>query len=445
MPAEAACPISGVDRALSSYINSRDDTLRIRRTLSRYLAASFRPVNHATQDQHVNHECPQGFSATNANPPGLKDSRISYLHALRMRSQAEAKHRELQASLEDLQNQHVDENPILSQSEYDNESARGYISLLRQRRKLAELNVVQESLEKLLGAKPFNHSNDPRDYIQEAIGEQPDLPAERLEQITQPEDNQNPIFKLEQEVLEARLRMDRASAKKKQAYAVARDQPGLHEQVQALERARSEIVEWIQGELAKMEEDSIFLEDASPIKRPVQEKTPLDLDTAEVHIRTSYDQYVACRVKLIEAYESFNMPLPKGVESGSEGNTQETSRSNEDAKSVMPVAKIFPYLPLLARSAQNERSLLQQTVFLQSQFAGSDQELEEGLLRLSGESHLLPAGSRDASAWGKVAMDAESVTEKVVEEHMYESRQEVSSISAIVDICSLHSKVLASV
>lgn len=445
MPAEAACPISGVDRALSSYINSRDDTLRIRRTLSRYLTASFRPVNHATQDQHVNHECPRGTSATNTNPPGLKDSRISYLHALRAKSQAETKLRELQVSLEDLQNQHVDENPILSQSEYDNESARGYISLLRQRRKLAELNVVQESLEKLLAAKPSNRPNDPRDYIQETIGEQPDLPAERLEQISQPEDNQNPIFKLKQEVLEARIRMDRASAKKKQAYAVARDQPGLQEQVHALERARNEIVEWIQDELAKMEEDSVFLEDASPIKRPVQEKTPLDLNTAEIRIRTSYDQYVASRVRLINAYESFNVSLLKDNESRSECTTQGTSGSNDDTKPVMPVAKISPHLPVLARSAQNERSLLQQTVFLQSQLAASDQELEEALLRLSGESHLLPAGSKDASAWGKAAMEAESATEKAVEEHLHESRQEVSSISAIVDICSLHSKVLASV
>ncbi|KAF2626853.1 hypothetical protein BU25DRAFT_411385 [Macroventuria anomochaeta] len=445
MPAETACPISGVDRALSSYINSRDDTLRIRRTLSRYLTSSLRPVSHATQTQHVNHECPQSVSATSTNPPGLKDSRIAYLHALRAKTQAETKHRELQASLEDLRNRHIDENPTLPQPDHDDESTRGYINLLRQRRKLAELNVVQDSLEKLLSAKPPNQHHDPRDHVQEVIGEQPDLPAERLEQIAQPEDNQNSIFKLKQEVLEARSRMDRANIARKQANSVVRDQPGLQDQVRALERARNEIVEWIQGELAKMEEDSVFLEDASPIKRSVQADTAVDLESAEARIRASYDQYTSARVGLIRSYGSLNEPLHENSKTESDDTTKDLSESRKDTKLVKPITKLLPHLPLLARSAQNERSLLQQAVYLQSQLAASDQELEEALLRLSGESHLLPAGSKNASVWGKVATEVESATETFVKEHLQESRKEVSSISAIVDLCSLQSKVLASV
>lgn len=445
MPAETACPISGVDRALSSYINTRDDTLRIRRTLSCYLTASVRPVNHATQNQHVNHECPQNISATSTVPPGLKESRIAYLHALRAKSQAETKHRELQASLEDLRMRHIDENPTLSQSDHDDESTRGYINLLRQRRKLAELNVIQESLERLLSAKPSNYHHDPRDRVQEVLGEQPDLPAERLEQISQPEDNQSSIFKLKQEVLEARARMDRANVARKQARSGASDRPGLREQVRALERARIEIVEWMQGELAKMEEDSVFLEDASPIKRSAQNNIPLDLESVEARIRASYDQYTSARIQLIESYSSLNEPLRENGKLESNDTSKDHTESQKDVKLVRPITKLLPHFPLLVRSAQNERSLLQQAVFLQSQLVASNRELEEALLRLSGESHLLPAGSKDASAWGRVATEAEAVTKTFVEEHLQESRQEVSSISAIVDLCSLQSKVLASV
>lgn len=432
-----------MDRALSSYINSRDDTLRIRRTLSRYLASSLRPVKNATQNQHVNHECPQSISATSTNPPGLKDSRIAYLHALRARNQAETKHRELQASLEDLRNRHIDENPTLPQSDHDDESTRGYITLLRQRRKLAELNVVQESLEKLLSAKPSNQHHDPRDRVQETIGEQPDLPAERLEQITQPEDNQSSIFKLKQEVLEARRRMDQANIARKQATNAVRDQPRLQEQVHALEKARNEIVEWMQGELAKMEEDSVFLEDASPIKRSVQEEAPIDLESAEARIRASYDRYTAARIALIDSYGSLAEPLRKSNKAETDGTAKGSVDNGMDITLVKPITKLLPHLPLLARSAQNERSLLQQAVYLQSQLAASDRELEEALLRLSGESHLLPAGLKDASAWSKVAVETESATEACVKEHLQQSRQEVSSISAIVDLCSLQSKVLA--
>ncbi|KAF3001445.1 hypothetical protein E8E13_008033 [Curvularia kusanoi] len=445
MPAETACPISGIDQALASYINSRDETLRIRRALSRYLTSSLRPVDHTTQDQHVNHECPQGITATSTNPPGLKGSRTAYLHALRAKSQAEARHAELQASLEDVQRRHIDDSPTLSRSTQDDEVTQNYITLLRQRRKVAELGVVQEAIEKLLDAKPTTQHHDPRDHIQQILGEQPDLPAERLEQITQTEVDQTSMFRLKQEVLEARSRMEKASSARKQANSTMRDQSGLQEQVRALEKARNELVEWMQGELAKMEEDSVFLEDASPIKHSRQDDSLVDLSQAETCVRASYERYIETRSEVIKAYESLIQPLSKDDKAGAEDTTTAASEDPKNTKLSRPVTKLLPHLPQLARSAQNERSLLQQAVYLQNQLAASDQELEEALLRLSGESHLLPAGSKAASDWGRVASEAEAATELTVKEHLQGSRHEVSSISAIVDLCSLQGKVLTSV
>ncbi|KAJ4990244.1 hypothetical protein SVAN01_04335 [Stagonosporopsis vannaccii] len=444
MPAETACPVSGVDRALSAYINSRDDTLRIRRTLSRYLVSSLRPVAQATQEQHVNHECPYSISAASTNPPGLKGSRADYLHALRKKSQAESKHQELQASLEELRNRYVDENPTLPQSDKDDESTRGYINLLRQRRKLAEFNVIQESLEKLLCAKPSSQHHDPRVQVQEVIGEQPDLPAENLEQISQPRDDQSSMFALKQEVLEARSQMDQANSARQQAINSARDPYGLREQVHALEKARNVMVEWMHGELAKMEEDSVFLEDASPIKRSTQESAPLDIDSAEARVRDSYDRYTLARVKLITTYESLTEPLSDNgtIESNDSLKSPSLTESSTETKLVRPITKLLPHLPHFARSAHNERSLLEQVVYLEGQLAASDQELGEALLRLSGESHLLPARSKDASTWGTVATEAERATVSLVRDRLRESHHEVSSIDAVADLCSLQSKVL---
>lgn len=440
-----ACPISGVDQALSSYINSRDETLKIRRTLSRYLTSSFRPVNHATQDQHVNHECPRSVTATNTNPPGLKGSRIAYLQALRAKSQAEVRHAELQASLEDMRRHHIDDNPTLSHSDQDDKPTRSYVSLLRQRRKVAELGVIQEALEKLLNAKPSVQHRDPRDHIHEVIGEQPDLPAERLEQIAQSEVNQTSIFKVKQEVLDARSHMNRANNARTQSNNTVHEQPGLQQQVYALEKARTEIVEWMQGELAKMEEDSVFLEDASPLKRPRQEDTPVDLKSAEARVRVSYDQYISSRIEMIKAYESLTERLPEIDRADFTGTTLSLSETPRDTGLARSITKLLPHLSHLARCAENERSLLQQAVYLQNQLAASGQELEEALLRLSGESHLLPAGSKEAGDWGKIATEAELATETVVKEQLQGSRQEVSSISAIVDLCSLQGRVLTSV
>ncbi|USP76930.1 hypothetical protein yc1106_04204 [Curvularia clavata] len=458
MPAQTACPISEVDRALSAYINSRQDTLRIRRTLSKYLTSSLRPVNPATQLQHLNHECPQNLSAANTNPPGLKDSRLDYLQALRARAKAQAKHRELQASLEQLRTRHVDDNPTQPESDHDDNVTHGYVSLLRQRRRHAELQVIQESLEKLFNVKPSTASSDPRDLVKRTIGEQPDVPAERLEHLSQTDDDQAWIFKLKQEVLEARERMERAQAAKVKAQNESQSAPTptLQSQVYALEQARNELIEWVQGELGKLEEESIFLEDASPIKRPAKSgaattdtaSSALDPALATSRIQASYDKYTAARARLVEAHTSLQNPVPVSEnDSPTENNNSAPIAENATStcsKPTNPISKLLPYLPHLTYIATNERALTQHTVYLAAHLAAADQEAQEALMRLSGESHLLPAagGSREAAAWARTAAEAEAATEQLVKERLEESRKEISSVTTIVDLCSLQSKVL---
>lgn len=442
MPAPISCPIFEVDKTLSSYIHSREDTLRIRRTLSKYLTASLRPVTSATQNQHVNHECPLDLSVAGTNPPGLKDSRLAYLHALRARNQAQARYNELQVSLEDLQHRHVDENPTQAEPNFDHGTTQDYVSLLRQRRRFAELQIIQESIEKLLNVKPNDAPKDPRVLVKETVGEQPDLPAERLEQLSQPEDDQVWIFKLKQEVVEARAAMDRANAARKQAQGELRELPSLQAQVYALECARNELAEWIHVELAKMEEESVFLEDASPMKRSTGTPPTIDLDAAEECVQNSYNRYTASRAALLDSYASLQQPPQLTKDQTNKTKSPVTSPSGVQGQ-AMPMTKIFPHLPHLTRCAVNERSLLQQSVHLQAQISSADQEMEESLLRLSGESHLLPSGSKNVDAWSKTASGAEAATENFVKERLQESRQEVSSISKIVELCSLQSKVLA--
>lgn len=84
-------------------------------------------------------------------------------------------------------------------------------------------------------------------------------------------------------------------------------------------------------------------------------------------------------------------------------------------------------------------------MFLAAHLAAADQEAREALLRLSAESHLLPAGSQEAAAWGKAAADAEAATELLVREKLHESRKEVAGVAMVVELCSLHSRVLDAV
>ncbi|KAF2035947.1 hypothetical protein EK21DRAFT_53648 [Setomelanomma holmii] len=444
MPATTPCPILEVDRALSSCINSREETLKIRRTLLKYLTASLRPVSVETKSQHLSHESPHGISAVSTNPPGLKGFRLDYLLALRARHQAQAKHRKLQAALKDMQQRHIDENPPQSQADYDNGSTQGYVTLLRQRRRQAELQVVQGSLEKLLLARPSHSPQDLRTLVEESIGQQSSLPAERLDQLSQAQDDQTYLFKLKQEVLDARSSLDRAKAARTDAQAKSHQLPRLQQQVFALECARDEIVEWVQLELAKMEEDSVFLEDASPIKRPVNDAKQFNMESAEERVRNAYDEYMKARARLVQNYTNLQQSpvMPEDEQRAAQNDGPKELPAN--AQQQMTIAKLLPHFPHLTQVANAERSLLQQSVYLQNQISSADQIIEEALLRLSGESHLLPAGSKDVAAWGKTAMDAEVSTNEFAKQRLGASHQEISNVSTIVELCSLQSKVLSS-
>ncbi|KAF2682463.1 hypothetical protein K458DRAFT_307321 [Lentithecium fluviatile CBS 122367] len=446
MPAPTPCPVSEIDRTLSPFVNSRDETLKIRRTLSKYLTAGLRPVNAATQNQHLNHECPAGCSVVATNPPGLQNSRKSYLNAIRARVAVQKRHEELQASLEQLQNRNALESPVEVDSGYDGEVTRSYVALLRQRRRFAELQVIQESLEKLLDASPVHGSEDLKNHVKNAIGEQPNLPAERLDRLTEPQNDSSSILKVKKEVLEARSAMDQAKAARIGAQSASRATPSLQEQVYALGCARQEIVEWLQDELVKMEEESGFIEDASPVKRPIEEASAPHLASSESRIRECYNRYTAARSIAIVSHESIQRPPIKNAAKVGDYNRQPDSRSQngEPLRPARIMTKVLPHLSHLARCDTSERSLLQQAVYLQTQIALADEETSDALLRLSGESHLLPSGTKGIGAWGKTSADIEALNEEFVRARLQDSREEINIISRIVDLCSWQSKVLSS-
>jgi hypothetical protein len=450
MSALTTCPVPEIDKTLSPYIRSRQDTLRIRRALSKYLTANLRPVNSATQNQHLNHECPLDYSGVNVKPPDIKQTRLTYLLSLQARLQAEARHREIQSSLEELQARHVVETPTQVDSAYDNEVTRSYVSLLQQRRRYAELQTVRDALEKLLNANLLNQPKKPKILVQESIGEQPGLPAERLEIFAQGQEDDSWAFKLKKEVLEAKASMDRANAARVEAQKAYCETPSLQRQVQALSHARNEMVEWVEDELSKMNEESEFLEDASPVKKHNGQTPFLEMASVEIQVQTCYSKYITSRSNLVEAHESMQQnqqqPGIAGTDSlaTSTNPPQYSTRTNAASNPTGAIARIIPLLPSLAQIAGNERSLLQQAVYLQAQLSSADEEITDSLSRLSGESHLIPSGSKGIAAWGRIAMQVEAVTEEFAKTQLQESQLEINSINTVIDLCSLQSKVLSS-
>jgi len=435
------CPISDVDRALSPYVHSREETLRIRRTLTKYLVASIRPVNVLTQTQHSNQEVPQALSAVGTNPPGLKGTRAVYLDAIRANKAARTKLQSIQVSLKEEQQRHVIEAPA---DESHHEATQSYIALLRLRRQVAELNVIKESLEKLLNASPIVGIRDLRERVTDSIGEQPNLPVERLESLSHSKHDDSLILQLKKEVLEARSSMEEAKAARSKAHATARAMPGMKAQVYALSRAREEIVEWVQQELAKLEEESGFIEDTSPIKHSAAVSG--DQDTmSESLIQSCYTQYTASRSAAIHLHQSIQKPTETHSvksERSQVTSPQPSTHEPENKPVSLSTTSLLPYLPHLMRADTNERDLLLQAVHLQSQMTLADEEANDSLSRLSGESHLLPSGSKGIESWGKMATQLEDSNENGIKQRLQGSRTQINSITTIVDLCSLQSQVL---
>jgi hypothetical protein len=304
--------------------------------------------------------------------------------------------------------------------------------------------VIQDSLERLLNAKPVNSHKEPKILVKEAVGEQPDLPAERLEQLSQGSQNDNSLLRLKKEVLEAKANLDHAKAAQSDAQRRSQSSPVLAQQVYALTHARDELVTWVESELAKMNEESELLEDASPVKRWPHEPTSSDLGSSEIQIRSVYNAYTEARLSIINAYRSVQRPGPSDTHgSHNQIGTQKDTTSPTSLGSFPTIAKILPHLPHIAMTSKNERSLIQQSLYLQSRLASADDEISESLLRLAEESHLLSSGQKELKVWGKTAVQSDGVTSEFVLARLAEIHQEVTKLRVTRELSSLHSKMLA--
>lgn len=279
--------------------------------------------------------------------------------------------------------------------------------------------------------------------VRDAIGEQPGPPVERLEQLAGKIDNDGSMFKLKKEVLEAKASMDRAKAVKSTANSNAPANPSLEQQVYALGCARDEIVAWVEEELAKMNEESALLEDASPVKRLPQAPAAIDLNDSKESIQRSYNQYTSSRSEVIEAHTSLDLsPSTNGATALSRNGSHTGNQVQQPSQSKRPVTEIAPLIPSLNQTAENERALLQQTVYLQAKLSSAAEELKESLARLSDESHLLPSGPAVPTTWAAAAREAGTATKRFVEEQLRESQQDIERIAGIAQLSLLQRQVI---
>ncbi|KAF2739161.1 hypothetical protein EJ04DRAFT_508886 [Polyplosphaeria fusca] len=439
------CPIRELDAELRDYINSRQQTLSIRQALLRGLTANTKAPDSSSLRQHLSYACPYQLSAIPRRAQDLTPNQSRFLRALEAHSKVQVRHGKLVDALHELRDQSTKEGPNQTESNHDSRSTRDYVSLLGQRQRLAELQIVDESLEQLLNASPSGSRIDPASLVKEAIGDQPGLPAEPLEMSSREKDGNNGAFRLKREVIEARARLQRAESLNRNAASESRHHSSLEQKVCALGRARDEMVTWVETELAKMTEESELLEDASPLKRQTQDANVVDLTRSESQIREEYNRYVASRAAAVQAQDSIQpCPLAAAPSGAQTVDLKETACTTSSPTAGPVIDAVLAQITSLKQISDNERSLLQNAIYLQSQISTADAESREALTRLSEESLILGSASKELSAWRDTAMQAEANTQETTAANLNATRQEIDCVHGVVDLCSLHSSFLDS-
>ena len=423
------CPFPEVEAALSPYIHSRQETLSIRKKIASYLESQLTSIDESNgEHSHLIVECVPPSLRVKRIPPEINGIRRGYLEALQANAAARDRYNELKSELDECRNQHVMDSASKLDVAYDREATYAYINLLHQRRRFNKLQVIQKTLDKLMDAQPNPGQKDMRAILKEKVGEQPDLPASKLEPQAPNQEVEGLIFKLKKEVLEAKQGMDKANAIRAEAQRQqeAGQKPRLEAQVYALRCARDRLVSWIEGELAKLSEDeSEMLEDQSPQKKPERfEDSESTGHFYQEQIKELYDKYVSSRASLIATIDSTSASMQCGSAGSELAESKPSSDPGRDTSStIMKVMDVLPYVPVLLQASRDERALLQQTTYLRHQLISASEETVRTIRRLADESHLVAPGANSALAWAAATKDVAASTKKYVEESLEEGEK----------------------
>ncbi|KAH7060519.1 hypothetical protein B0J12DRAFT_736845 [Macrophomina phaseolina] len=459
------CPLPQVDRALRPYIHDRHETLRIRKLLAHHVQSQIPRLHHQQGVESTLPIVPLTLAASPPSllpelqpasppppPPELTGLRKKYWEAVQTHQLAkhrrDALHRELNELHRDSQLRHPANAVPVGTPDVplaflpplpDGGNGHGittYTSLLHQRRRHAELQILLHALDRIADTDPHPlQRGDLRQWVKAKLGDAPIPPPEvtgggdAASATASEEQVKNHVLRLKKELLLAKQSLD---AETDQETAAQRSLPAdavvshsVEAQVLALRDARDELIAWIEGELAKMPEgDESLLSGtgATPQRqRDYAEKdATADFEVpVQEQVEALYDRYVDARAALIDAVDaatavtkglSTSSTLPSGPASQPVGSAD--AKTTEQKK--LPPSAVLPFIPALLQFANDERALMQQTMYLRHRVAKAQEEARNTMQRLASESHMVPPDAESGIAWAHAARDAARASDEAV-------------------------------
>ncbi|KAI9844951.1 MAG: hypothetical protein M1838_001957 [Thelocarpon superellum] len=404
---EADFPLPEVQDRLAPYVQSRHDTLRIRRVLTVYLN---RQLQRPEGDETDGGSCilPHAENVTVRQiPRELSGLRREYLEALQRQSAAQRQYDALaarpRASSEDPTWPMKRDGGTQDDA---TEMLQAYLTLLRQRQKYEKMQSLQDFQETLSRKAPAQP-----DFLDVAEMSK-DLP-------TRPDPADVADHRVVQNLGPASGEMDEVNARMKQLkMAVLRARHALeHEKAQmariesmrhrhgeegrddteddpaarmlALARTRDGLVQWVEEELGKANDQS------EPPSEGEDVSTPSFDHYAAIHaVRKRYEDYLVARTSLLNEVSSVEMcrAFLDGPTSAP-GSPTKTVRKEEspratDATAHVALQSLTTHLLPLSRQ---RAAVLEQKAHLAMALGRRQQDSRRTLDRLAHESHLLPA------------------------------------------------------
>ncbi|KAF2836441.1 hypothetical protein M501DRAFT_920234, partial [Patellaria atrata CBS 101060] len=333
--------------------------------------------------------------------------RKRYLEALKANSEARKRRDALQAQIGALSSQEKSDGNVSNPPDHRLDD---YLSFLQQRRCYRKLQIIEESVRKITEVEPNPTQVNLKQFQKQELGEVPLPPASALEGESAEGHADESIFALKKEVLRAKGCMENS----KEAYNTVRGsrdsshQPDVKTKVYALRCARDELINWIERELAKINEEET---EEHPGTTHDQENGSLKINTEK--IQNLYDNYVSARKQFVE---TCTIKSPEMTVHQSKTDTVVAQSAVKSTSTLSDTARYLPFLRELLETSSNERSLLQQQSYLRRQLASALKTTDRTLSRLADESHLVPPGSTSTLAWEQADKAARGETDGFVRE-----------------------------
>jgi hypothetical protein len=499
----APCPVSSVSSALEPYIRTRLEAQRIRARITAHLhssAASYArndsnsvwndnsvsisqitlgclPGNKSSTDKDDFLSTPSAkFNLAGAAGNGAytPESVRRYTSALSNLQRAQAHYASIKAEVAELQQQCNEQTARQSYSAKASGSAeegsdvKARISTLRLSRERARLSAIGTAVDTLSHMESNPLERDVKSHVKRQVGDVPEPP--HISSLSNGEAEGDSaaknsqldslVFDLKKALVaagqqERKTKEDETRARERCERLLARmevaDVPP-RVKVEAMAKARGDLVAWMEGELAKIshaEEEEEEEEEDEEEHEIGEEEGEMTQEEVNAQVQELYQIYVSARRDLLSklsrlqtfreaaSLASTNSPTSTALSSPRK-RTVEQQQFQDPAKGPqISAADILPFLPTLMQAARDETALLQQTSHLRKQLNLAASDVQATLMRLAGESHLVPPDTSDTVAWQRAANEFSRKTEEAVSDNVTDGMSRVNGAKeALADMAA---------